>query len=160
MVLSTAVPQTFLGIGTEEYKTGLTVQACATAGLGNLRAPGDPAGYSEEDPDYLHYGTINIIVCVNRYLPPKTRFESIAAIAVARAAVVGLCGIYSEISDRLCLGTGTDCFALCFSRDKSKPLQYAGPQVKFGEVLANAVIGAVEEAMSHRERHVKSLGSR
>lgn len=116
---------------------GVTVEALATVGLGNIEAVGSRRGTSPES-----YGTINIAVQVHAALSQSARLEALSIITEARTAAILAEG--HALPGGIASGTGTDCIALA-SAPEGPRLSFAGLHTALGEAIGRAVLEAVRE---------------
>jgi len=118
----------------------LILECFATVGVSNALAVGDPATY-EESP-----GTINLIVVVNRPLPPAALVEAVAITTEAKVRALSTAGVKSTVSDALATGTGTDCVAIACPPGEPA-YRYCGKHTRLGELLGWVVYEATSEGL-------------
>lgn len=159
VVLMTAVPQTYLQHEIVEFETtGLRVEVFCTAGMGNAVAPGDQALYDEDlEPINQAPGTINIIVVVNRALTDTAMLELIQVATMAKCQALFTLGQESRLSDRIALGTGTDCIALAGLAHAQQVLRFGGLSTKLGEAVSRAVSATVSAAVMHQRTRLDQV---
>ncbi len=138
----------------ENQDTGLAIDVFCTAGLGNAVAPGDPTLFDEENEEpKLVPGTINMVVLVNRNLSPSALLELTQVVTMAKCQALYGLGRKSYLSERIALGTGTDCTVLA-GRARGRQLCYGSMIVKLGELTARAAEAAVYAAARLHVRHL------
>ena len=125
---------------------GVEIFVLATAGLSNARRAGDPAEYRRITSEPEEAGTINLMMATNACLTQAAMVESLMMITEAKAAVLQDAGIMSPVSGLIATGTGTDSVAVI--NGFGPEVRYCGKHVLFGELLAQAVIEAVQGAVS------------
>jgi len=129
------------------------VWAAATAGVqGNAGRAGDPAKWDEVGgawkPVHAVPGTINIMLLFDAPLLPAALTRAVATLTEAKTAALLDLAVPSRYSPQLATGTGTDQYCLAAPLDGTMPPRtWTGKHAKLGELLANAVIGAVKEAL-------------
>jgi len=176
--LGTAANMRHAAIETCSFRD-LSVTVICTGGVeGNAGRAGDPAsvwegedgfeslsGSGEEPP-----GTINMILLINRELSSGAMVRSIVTATEAKSAVLQELAVSSRYSVRLATGTGTDQIAVACRLGGSRALTSAGKHSKLGELIANAVIGALSETLSRQNsltpasqrsvyEHIRRFGS-
>lgn len=151
-LMGTAADMQYAAVREESF--GETrVWAAATAGVqGNAGCAGDPAKWDEAGgawkPVHATPGTINIMLFFDAPLLPAALSRAVATLTEAKTAALLELAIPSRYSPRLATGTGTDQFCLAAPLDPAvAPRTWTGKHAKLGELLANAVIGAVKEAL-------------
>jgi adenosylcobinamide hydrolase len=118
----------------------VTIECCATVGLSNALAVGDPATY-EESP-----GTINLIVVASQPLTVEALIEAVTIVTEAKVRMLYAAGVRSTVSDALATGTGTDCVAIACPM--GAPVhRYCGKHTRLGELLGRVVGDATEEGL-------------
>jgi len=125
---------------------GVEIFVLATAGLSNARRAGDLAEYRRMTSEPEEAGTINLMVATNACLTQAAMVESLMMITEAKAAVLQDARIISPVSGLIATGTGTDSVAVI--NGFGPEVGYCGKHVLFGELLAQAVIEAVQGAVS------------
>ncbi len=156
ILLLTAVPQTHLRheMRCVEH-TGLRVEVFCTAGMGNAIAPGDPTMYDEELVRICQPpGTINIIVVINRSLTDDAMLELVQVVTMAKCQALYTFGQKSSKSDRIALGTGTDCIVLAGLARSDRILSYGGLSTTLGSTVARAVERAVATTVEAQRKHL------
>lgn len=157
IVMLTSVPQLAMK-RTERVnpRTGLQVQVFCTAGLGNAIAPGDRSAYDEELESGTEpkTGTINLVVLVNRKLAQPTLVELTQVVTMAKCQTLFTFGKKSMISDRIALGTGTDCMVVGGLAEYEISLRYGGLAVKLGELVSEAVHDVVLAAVQGQQEYL------
>ncbi len=126
----------------QAQRDGLAFWVLVTTGLENARAAGDPADVGALLAPQ-EAGTINLAVFSAQSLTPAAEIEALALITEAKVRALQELGVRSPISGRPATGTGTDALAL-FSDPKGPCLAYIGKHVLAGELLAEAVLKAVQ----------------
>ncbi len=144
-----------LGMMTAAAMTTLRHQTCwfgelyfsaiVTAGLENSRRAGDPADVTDSDGE-LPAGTINLVVSTNASLAPAAMVEALMIATEAKVAALEALNVRSAKTGALATGTGTDAIAIV-SDPNGVPLRYVGKHVVAGEMLAQAVIGALTASL-------------
>lgn len=125
---------------------GVEIFVLATAGLSNARRAGDLAEYRRMISEPGEAGTINLVVATSACLTQAAMVESLMMITEAKAAVLQDAGVISPVSGLIATGTGTDSVAVI--NGFGPEVRYCGKHVLFGELLAQAVIEAVQGAVS------------
>ncbi|MDL2226653.1 adenosylcobinamide amidohydrolase [Deltaproteobacteria bacterium OttesenSCG-928-M10] len=130
-----------LVIRTASFKD-ITVYALVTAGVeGNaLRSSRDAGNWYEP-------GTINIIVLTNHQLSPQAAARALITITEAKTAALwdmDIRSVQSPLSNPA-TGTGTD--SIIVVSGEGPVLSASGGHTKLGELMAEAVHGAVQEAL-------------
>lgn len=123
----------------------LLVECCATVGLSNALAVGDPATY-EEQP-----GTINLIVLVSRPLTPAALVEASAIATEAKVRALYEARVQSAVSDSQATGTGTDCVAIACPLGEPA-YQYCGKHTQLGALLGQVVHKATREGLRYARK--------
>lgn len=126
--------------------------AIVTVGLGNARRAGDPADVISSN-EALPAGTINLVVSTNAQLKPAALVEALMIATEAKVAALEALNIKSAKSGKMATGTGTDAIAIV-SDPHGVPLRYVGKHVLAGEMLAQAVIGALTASLDRSARPV------
>ena len=116
---------------------GVTVEALATVGLGNIEAVG-----SRRVATPASFGSINIAVQVHAALSQSAQLEALSIITEARTAAILAEG--HILPGGIASGTGTDCIALA-SAQTGPELAFAGLHTALGEAIGRAVLEAVSE---------------
>ncbi len=146
--MMTAAPMTTLRHQTCWFGE-LYFSAIVTAGLENARRAGDPADVF--DSDALPAGTINLVVSTNASLAPAAMVEALMIATEAKVAALEALNVRSAKSGASATGTGTDAIAIV-SDPHGVPLRYVGKHVVAGEMLAQAVIGALTASLENKQR--------
>ena len=156
VMLLTAVPQTQLQHETVRVPaTGLQVDVFCTAGMGNAIAPGDPALYDEElAVPVRRPGTINLIVIVNRCLTDQALLELVHVATMAKCQALFELAQKSSMSDRIALGTGTDCIAIAGLAHADTSLRFGGLGTRLGSITAQAVSQTLTRAIQNQRTHL------
>ena len=159
IMLLTSVPQTYMRQACcKDEVTGLEVQVFCTSGLGNALAPGDPTTYNEEvEQSSVHMGTINIIVVINRNLTQQAMLELSQVVTMAKCQALYYFGKKSALSNRVALGTGTDCLVIAGFETHPTTLRYGGMHVKLSELVARATEKVVHSAITAQHSHLLRL---
>jgi adenosylcobinamide hydrolase len=118
----------------------IIMECCATVGLSNALAVGDPATYEE------HPGTINLIVVTNQPLTAAAMVEAVAIVTEAKVRALYAAGVKSTVSDALATGTGTDCVAVACP-PRGPAYRYCGKHTRFGELLGRVACDATAEGL-------------
>lgn len=113
-----------------------------TAGISNARCAGDPADWINPDSLSMPTGTINTIVMTPARMSRPAMVEAVMLATEAKAVALRQLGIKSPASGNVATGTGTDAIAIV-SGNGPDEIHYSGKHVKFGEMLASAVIEAL-----------------
>ena len=125
----------------------IDVTAIVTAGVRtNATRAGDSASYWEENGEF-HFGTINIILLTNVFLDESVLSEAFMTVTEAKTVALNNLKIPSQYSNGFATGTGTDGVAIFSNTQSNDRLTNAGKHSKLGELIANAVIEAVPEAI-------------
>lgn len=144
--LITLAEMNHTSIITKSYNN-MEVTAISTAGVRtNATRAGDPASYWEDNGEF-HFGTINIILLTNVCLKKATLTEAFMTITEAKTVAMNNLKIPSQYSNGYATGTGTDGVAVFSNTDSQNTLTNAGKHSKLGELIANAVIESVSEAV-------------
>jgi len=126
---------------------GVTVAVIVTAGISNAKRAGDPAecrGILTTDPTT---GTINIIALTDAILTPAAMVEAVQIVTEAKSAALQDLDIRSPLTGETATGTGTDAVAIA-SGTGPITLRYCGKHMRFGEILAVAVLSATKSALN------------
>lgn len=124
------------------------VTCLATVGLGNAERVGQ-----RRDAVARGYGTINLIISIDRGLSETAMIEALTIAAQARTLAVLTAGIM--LPSGLATGTGTDCIALACDPGEQV---FAGLHTELGEAVGRAVHDAVlRGAREWIEEHGSSL---
>lgn len=123
----------------------LLVECCATVGLSNALAVGDPATY-EEQP-----GTINLIVLVSRPLTPAALVEASAITTEAKVRALYEARVQSSVSDSQATGTGTDCVVIACPLGEPA-YQHCGKHTQLGALLGQVVHKATREGLRYARK--------
>ncbi len=151
-LLSTAANMQYATVVEETFEE-MAVCAVVTAGVeGNAGRAGDPSSWHEapEGIKPLHAipGTINTILLFNWPLTPAALARSVVTMTEAKSAVLQELSIRSRYSEGIATGTGTDQFAVASPMDeKRKPKNWTGKHAKLGELIGQAVMKALREAL-------------
>lgn len=123
----------------------LEVTAITTAGVRtNAVRAGDPASFYEENGKF---GTINTIILLNVCLSQETLLEAFMTATEAKTVGLNDLKIPSRYSNGYATGTGTDGLCVFSNLDSENILTNAGKHSKLGELIANAVIESVKNAV-------------
>jgi adenosylcobinamide amidohydrolase len=122
------------------------VTVLLTAGISNARCAGDRADWMNPETESMPAGTINIIVIAGARMSPAAMVEAVITTTEAKAVTMRRLGIKSPTSGSVATGTGTDAIAIVSGNGPAE-IQYCGKHVKFGEVLASAVIEALTNSL-------------
>jgi len=122
------------------------VEALVTAGLSNARRAGDPAECRDFGEAPQTAGTINTIIITNARLADAAMVEAVLTATEAKTAVLQQLGARSLSSGKLATGTGTDAIAIV-SGDGPPEIHFCGKHVVFGEMIACAVMQAIEDSL-------------
>jgi iron complex transport system ATP-binding protein len=120
-------------------RDGLTVAVLATAGLGNLAAPG------LSPPASAQPGTINLVVLVDAALSSAAMVNAIITATEAKAHVLMERGARTAEGYRA-TGTSTDAVVLACTSNGAVH-QYAGPATLMGWLVGRGVCSVLEEAL-------------
>jgi adenosylcobinamide amidohydrolase len=138
-----------------EHFRDLEVVALCTGGVEtNAGRAGDPAGYHEEGEGYVmlpnpNAGTIVIMLCISRELPPGTMVEAVTLATEAKTATLQELNVPSCYSDGLATGTGTDQVAIAARLD-GQPLRGAGKHSRLGELIGRSVQSALRQTLARQ----------
>lgn len=150
--ISTAADMENMSITVEKYGD-LSVTALITAGIEtNGGRAGDPASYVENNgkTHQVKQGTINIIVGINKHLPPRTLTRAIVTITEAKAAAIQELLEGSKYSSGIATGSGTD-GVIVFSDIESQDIYNdAGKHSKLGELIGVAVKKGMKVALARQ----------
>jgi iron complex transport system ATP-binding protein len=128
---------------------GVDISVLITAGVSNARRAGDVADWNligDQVPEFT--GTINIIGLTNACLTEAAMVEALMIITEAKAAVMENYSVKSRVSNLTATGTGTDSAAIASVKlPESKYVKYTGKHVRFGELLAQAVIESLSASL-------------
>ncbi|WP_116115335.1 adenosylcobinamide amidohydrolase [Austwickia chelonae] len=153
--LGTAASMRCAGVATRSFDD-LRVTAVCTAGVeGNAGRAGDPASVVEVDGRYdrvaehqqPEHGTINTMVFVNHELTSGATARALMNATEAKSAVLQDLVVGSRYSCGRATGTGTDQYALACPIGVGTPLHSAGHHVVLGELVSQAVAGALRDAL-------------
>ena len=129
------------------YKTfkRIEVVAITTAGVRtNASRAGDLASYYEENGKF---GTINTILLMNVCLSEETLLEAFMTATEAKTVALNDLKIPSQYSNHYATGTGTDGLAVFSNLESDNTLSNAGKHSKLGELIGQAVIDSVKQAV-------------
>jgi len=129
------------------FKTfkNIEVIAITTAGVRtNASRAGDPASYYEENGEL---GTINTILLTNVCLAEETLLEAFMTATEAKTVALNDLKIPSQYSNHYATGTGTDGLAVFSNLESDNNLTNAGKHSKLGELIGQAVIDSVKQAV-------------
>ena len=129
------------------FKTfkNIEVIAITTAGVRtNASRAGDPASYYEENGKF---GTINTILLTNVCLAEETLLEAFMTATEAKTVALNDLKIPSQYSNHYATGTGTDGLAVFSNLESDNNLTNAGKHSKLGELIGQAVIDSVKQAV-------------
>ncbi|MEN9464145.1 MAG: hypothetical protein RL217_326 [Pseudomonadota bacterium] len=122
-------------------KQGLSVEVYCTAGIANLRRPGDRA---DECPQI---GTINIWLLIHQALTDAALVEALMQLTEAKTTAIRDLGLISPLSLLPASGTGTDSHAvLC--PIAPQPLAYCGKHTALGELIGRAALDACTQSLT------------
>lgn len=141
-LLFTGADMNNLSVKTAAYED-ITITALVTAG-----AEGNAIRTSRDIGAYYKPGTINIIVLSSRKLSPAGAARALITITEAKTAALWDMDIRSTQTPRLnpATGTGTDDIIVVAAGD-GEAVDYTGGHAKIGELIADAVYHAVQEAL-------------
>ncbi len=150
-VMGTAANMQNVAIVEESYAE-ISVCAIVTAGVqGNAGRAGDKALWHEGENQWhkVHAegGTINTLLLFNWPLAPAALTRAVATMTEAKSAVLLELAISSRSSQGLATGTGTDQFCLAAPIDDRIPKTWTGKHGKLGEILAQAMMKALRQAL-------------
>ena len=131
----------------------ITVWAAVTAGvLGNaVRSGIDKGEWLKENGKWVHVGTINIILFVNKKLSDSALVQSIIRITEAKSAVLQELNVESSYTPGvIATGTGTDNVIVVSGTELPK-IGSAGGHTKLGELMAKAVREALFKALYNQD---------
>lgn len=145
-------------VRTDARVEGITARTIVTAGLGNAERIGQRRGKDAA------FGTINLLLAVDRVLTYPARLEALSLLAEARTAAM------LDHAPRLWqpapTGTGTDCLCLATlpqadwaglpdgagsgitAADPDPAIPYAGKHTALGEAIGRAAYDAFAQAIS------------
>ena len=151
----------------------ITIDAYVTAGVkGNALRAGDGAHWyqgaegnervttsaptlinksyaSQANAPVKDFGTINIILMVNRSLTSGALAKAVSIMTEAKSAALSELAIPSTQSRHLATGTGTDQYAIAAPLStKNNTIDSASGHLKFGELIGSVVHEAVIEAIA------------
>ncbi len=129
------------------YKTfeRIEIVAITTAGVRtNASRAGDQASYYEENGKF---GTINTILLMNVCLSEETLLEAFMTATEAKTVALNDLKIPSQYSNHYATGTGTDGLAVFSNLESDNTLSNAGKHSKLGELIGQAVIDSVKQAV-------------
>ncbi len=124
-----------------------TIHVALTAGISNARCAGDRAEWRRIRAVAPPTGTINIAAIINAPMRPAAMVEAVMMIAEAKAAALRRLGVISPVSGEMATGTGTDAVAVIAGAGGT-PIEYCGKHVVLGEMLAQAVIAALQSSLN------------
>lgn len=125
---------------------GVEIFVLATAGFSNARRAGDKAEYRRMVSEPAEIGTINIILLTSACLTQAALVEAIMIVTEAKAAALQNTQVLSPVSGLIATGTGTDSVVLV--NGFGPEVTFCGKHTLFGELMAQAVIEAVSDAVS------------
>ena len=117
---------------------GICAHAVATAGLGNAERVGQ-----RRAPEEM-FGTINLLIGVNRAMTTPAQLEALSLMAEART--LAMLDHAPPIWEARPTGTGTDCLCLA-SPPSGTPESYAGKHTALGEAIGAAALQAISAAI-------------
>ena len=123
-----------------------------TAGISNARCAGDPADWINPKSSSMPSGTINTIVMTHARLSRPAMVEAVTIATEAKTVALRKLGIKSPASGAVATGTGTDAIAIVSGNGPAE-IHYSGKHVKFGEMLAVAVIEALTNALGPKDEN-------
>ena len=153
--LSTAAWMEQVAIQQETFD-GLQVTAIVTGGVDkNAVRVGDQASFYEKDGAFfmidakekVKHGTINIMLYINKNLPPGVLTRALVTCSEAKVAAMQELMIGSLYSEGLATGSGTDGTMIIADSSSSDCLTNAGEHSKLGELIGRTVKNAVKEAL-------------
>lgn len=153
--LGTAANMRCLGLSQREFRD-LRVAAICTAGVeGNAGRAGDPASMYELDGawhrvaehEQPEHGTIVTILLLNRELTPGALARTLMTATEAKSALLHELVVGSRYSPGIATGTGTDQFLAACPLTGAIPLTSAGKHSMTGQLVAEAVAAAIEDAL-------------
>jgi adenosylcobinamide amidohydrolase len=121
----------------------VTAECWVTAGLANLRRPGDRA---DAPP---RAGTINIWLLVHQPLTPAAMAEALIQLTEAKVTAIRDLHLLSPVSGLPASGTGTDSHAvICPPANADSPaLAFCGKHTRTGEHIGLAVLQACQHSL-------------
>lgn len=132
-------------------KDGIIIEAFISSGTSNARRAGDPADvHTFEETDYKT-GTINIIIATNANMAEHTLLEALMMVTESKVTVMEERKIFSNKSEGLSTGTGTDTIAIV--NGNGRPVKYCGKHVLFGELLAQVVKRALNQSLDQYDEN-------
>lgn len=135
----------------------LEVIAIATAGVRyNSVSAGDFASFYEENGEYFTLenghlpkpGTINIILIINSKLNESSLLLAMMTATEAKSVALRNLIVPSFYSEEIATGTGTDGMVVVSKLDSDNLIDNAGKHSKLGELIANAVIEAINISLA------------
>lgn len=148
--IGTAADMKNMSITVEKYED-LSVTALITAGIEtNGGRAGDPASYVENNgkTHEIKHGTINIILGINRHLPPRTLTRALITVTEAKTAAIQELLEGSKYSSGIATGSGTDGVILFADLESQDVCNDAGKHSKLGELIGSAVKKGMKNALA------------
>lgn len=135
----------------------LEVLAIVTAGVRyNSVSAGDFASFYEENGEYFALenghlpkpGTINTIIIINSKLNESSMLLAMMTATEAKSVALRNLVVPSFYSEEIATGTGTDGISIISNLDSDNIIDNAGKHSKLGELIANAVIEAINISLA------------
>ncbi len=155
IAMGTAANMNCYGYAERRWK-GLAIAAICTAGVqGNAGCATDKASVIETEQGYLplgsadehRIGTIVTTVIANQEFSPAGLTRACVMATEAKVAIMRDLLIGSRYSTRLATGTGTDQLTIAAPIGAGHPITSPGKHTLAGQLLAEAVYAAIEEAL-------------
>ena len=141
-LITTGADLNNLAVKTVSFKD-ITVQALVTAGV-----EGNALRTSRDSGNWYEPGTINIIVLTNHHLSSRASARALITITEAKTAALWDIDIRSVQSPLKNPATGTGTDSIIVVSGDGPVLTASGGHTKLGELMAEAVYGAVQEALA------------
>lgn len=144
------------GLSIKKYEK-LEVVAIVTAGVRyNSVSAGDLASFYEENGEYFTLenghlpkpGTINTILIINSKLNESSLLLAMMTATEAKAVALRNLVVPSFYSEEIATGTGTDGIIVTSNLDSDNLIDNAGKHSKLGELIADAVIEAINISLA------------
>lgn len=144
------------GLSIKKFKE-LEVMAIVTAGVRyNSVSAGDFASFYEENGEYFTLenghlpkpGTINTILIINSKLNESSLLLAMMTATEAKSVALRNLVVPSFYSEEIATGTGTDGIIIASNLDSDNFIDNAGKHSKLGELIANAVIEAINISLA------------
>lgn len=144
------------GLSIKKYEK-LEVMAIVTAGVRyNSASAGDFASFYEENGEYFTLenghlpkpGTINTIIIINSNLNESSLLLAMMTATEAKAVALRNLVVPSFYSEEIATGTGTDGIIVTSNLDNDNIIDNAGKHSKLGELIADAVIEAINISLA------------